>query len=83
MLPLITKQVEPGSTVCSDTWKSYTGVAANGYIHRLVEHSEGEYSRWRWKPYKWAGIRQLADGATSSGDWQLRVESAVRDAPFI
>ena len=44
LLPLITRQVEPGSTVCSDTWKSYTGVAANGYIHRLVKHQEGEYS---------------------------------------
>ena len=44
LLPLITKQVEPGSTVCSDTWKSYTGVAANGYVHRLVKHQEGEYS---------------------------------------
>ena len=30
LLPLITKQVEPGSTVCLDTWKSYTGLAANG-----------------------------------------------------
>ena len=44
LLPLITKQVEPGSTVCSDAWKSYTGVVANGYIHRLVKHQEGEYS---------------------------------------
>ena len=44
LLPLISKQVEPGSTVCSDTWKSYTGVAANGYVHRLVKHQEREYS---------------------------------------
>ena len=44
LLPLITKQVEPGSTVCSDAWKSYTGVVANGYIQRLVKHQEGEYS---------------------------------------
>ena len=33
LLPLITRWVELGSTVCSDTWKSYTGVAANGYVH--------------------------------------------------
>ena len=34
LLPLIFRRVELGSTVCSDTWKSYTGVAANGYVHR-------------------------------------------------
>ena len=38
LLPMISKQVEPGSTVCSDTWKSYTGVVANSYVHRLVKH---------------------------------------------
>ena len=43
LLPLIRKRVEPGSVICSDTWKSYTGVAANGYVHRLVKHQEGEY----------------------------------------
>ena len=44
LLPLISRWVELGSTVCSDTWKSYTGVAANGYVHRMVKHNEGEYS---------------------------------------
>ena len=44
LLPLISRRVETGSTVCSDTWKSYTGVATNGYVHRLVKHHEGEYS---------------------------------------
>ena len=34
LLLLISRWVELGSTVCSDTWKSYTGVAANGYVHR-------------------------------------------------
>ena len=43
LLPLITKRVEQGSTVCSDTWKAYTGVAAKGYVHRLVNHGEGNY----------------------------------------
>ena len=38
LLPLITKQVLAGSTVCSDTLVSYTGVAAKGYVHRLVDH---------------------------------------------
>ena len=44
LLSLISGGVELGSTVCSDTWKSYTGVAANGYVHRMVKHNEGEYS---------------------------------------
>jgi transposase-like protein len=35
LLPLITKRVKTGSTVCSDTLVSYTGVAAKGYVHRL------------------------------------------------
>lgn len=38
LLPLITRQVRAGSTVCSDTLVSYTGVAAKGYVHRLVDH---------------------------------------------
>jgi len=42
--PLIENQVVKGSTVCSDTWRGYTGIAAKGYVHRLVKHSEGEYS---------------------------------------
>ena len=44
LLPLLKKQVAKGSTVCSDTFKSYTGVAARGYIHRLVKHDQQEYS---------------------------------------
>ena len=44
LLPLISRWVQVGSTVCSDTWKSYTGVAAKDYVHRLVKHHAGEYS---------------------------------------
>lgn len=47
LLPLIRRRVRRGSVVCSDTWKSYTGVAANGYVHRLVEHAQGEFSNQR------------------------------------
>lgn len=42
--PLIYHQVRKGSTVCSDTWRGYTGIAMQGYVHRLVNHGEGEYS---------------------------------------
>jgi transposase len=39
LLPLLRQRVRAGSVVCSDTFISYTGVAAGGYIHRLVDHS--------------------------------------------
>jgi len=42
--PLIEKQVSKGSTICSDTWRAYTGLAAKGYVHRLVDHGKKEYS---------------------------------------
>lgn len=42
--PLILKQIKKGSTVCSDGWRAYTGLAAKGYVHRLVDHSENQYS---------------------------------------
>jgi transposase-like protein len=44
LIPLIKQRVKRGSTVCSDTWKSYTGIAAKGYVHRMVEHGKGEYT---------------------------------------
>jgi len=44
LLPLLRKRVVTGSIVCSDTFRSYTGVAAKGYVHRLVRHEEQEYS---------------------------------------
>jgi transposase len=43
LMPLIRRRVTRGSTIFSDTWKSYTGIAAKGYVHRLVEHGKGEY----------------------------------------
>ena len=42
--PLIMKKVKKGSIVCSDTWRGYTGIAARGYVHRMVEHGKNEYS---------------------------------------
>ncbi len=44
LLPLLKQRVLPGATVCSDTFTSYTGLAARGYIHRLVRHEQQEYS---------------------------------------
>jgi transposase len=44
LLPLNSSKVTPGSVVCSDTWKAYTGIAGRGYVHRLVNHGERQYS---------------------------------------
>lgn len=44
LLALIENQVARGLTICSDTWRSYTGIAYKGYVHRTVEHSEGALS---------------------------------------
>ena len=45
LIPIITKKVRLGSRVCSDTYRSYTGLAAAGYVHRTVEHKSKEYVR--------------------------------------
>jgi len=45
--PLIGCRVRPGSTICSDTQQSYTGVPAKGYVHRLVDYTKGEYATAR------------------------------------
>lgn len=45
LIPIITKRVKPGTRICSDTYRSYTGLAAKGYIHRTVEHGVKEYVR--------------------------------------
>jgi transposase-like protein len=42
--PLISQNVSTESIVCSDTGKAYTGIAARGYVHRLVNHGERQYS---------------------------------------
>lgn len=42
--PLIKRKVIKGSTINSDSWRGYTGIATQGYVHRLVNHGEGEYS---------------------------------------
>jgi transposase len=43
LIPIITKRVKVGSKICSDTYRSYTGLAAEGYVHRTVEHRLKEY----------------------------------------
>jgi len=45
--PLIERKVIRGSTVCSDGWRAYTGIAMKGYVHRLVDHGKEQYSDHR------------------------------------
>jgi len=45
LIPIITKKVKPGTRVCSDTWRAYTGLATRGYVHRTVEHGKKEYTK--------------------------------------
>lgn len=44
LLPLLKKRVAEGAVVCSDTFRSYTGIVAKGYVHRLVRHEQQEYT---------------------------------------
>jgi transposase len=45
LLPLIVENVAKGSTVNTDTWRSYKSLPTFGYKHETVNHSEREYSR--------------------------------------
>jgi len=45
LIPIITKKVKVGSKICSDTYRSYKGLATAGYVHRTVEHRVKEYVR--------------------------------------
>ena len=42
--PLISQKVSFGSIVCSDTWKTSTGIGSKGYVHRQVNHGERQYT---------------------------------------
>jgi transposase len=47
LMASIHAHVTEGSVVCSDELSTYTGVAAQGYVHRLVRHGHGQYSDGR------------------------------------
>lgn len=42
--PIIERKVNKGSTLYSDGWRAYTGIATKGYVHRLVDHGREQYS---------------------------------------
>lgn len=39
----ITNNIHLGAEVFSDTWNGYEGLVGIGYIHRTIDHKEGEY----------------------------------------
>ena len=43
--PIIAENVEAGSTIHTDEWPAYRGIAIYGYKHRTVEHGAGEFAR--------------------------------------
>jgi len=42
--PLISSEVRKGSIVCSDMWRAYKGRASRGFVLRLVNRGDREYS---------------------------------------
>ncbi|XP_039968132.1 uncharacterized protein LOC120779830 [Bactrocera tryoni] len=40
LIPLIKKHVAPGTTISTDCWKAYDGLANHGYEQRKVNHSD-------------------------------------------
>jgi len=45
IMPIIRKVVQSGSDIYSDGWRSYDAVAAYGYNHKKVKHTENEFAR--------------------------------------
>ena len=54
LIPIIKKKVKPGSKICSDTWRAYTGLATRGYVHRVINHSKKEYVKGRNHINQWS-----------------------------
>jgi transposase-like protein len=45
LIPTLTALVPQGSFIFTDDWAAYNGLRRHGYIHRTVNHSQGEYQR--------------------------------------
>ena len=43
--PIIKGKIKKGSTIHSDTWRAYTGLASKGFVHRTVEHAKQEFAK--------------------------------------
>ena len=38
-MSIIQERIRPGSTICSDCWKSYKTISQHSYTHQTVNHS--------------------------------------------
>lgn len=45
LVPTLTALVPEGSFIFTDDWAAYNNLRHRGYIHRTVNHSQGEYQR--------------------------------------
>jgi len=45
LLPVIKGKVIKGSTLYTDSWRSYDGLVLNGYKHYRIRHRENEFAR--------------------------------------
>jgi len=44
-IKIVGRRVQKGSTIYTDSFKSYLGLSETGYRHEYVKHSEGEWVR--------------------------------------
>ena len=45
LVPIITDNVEVGTTIVTDEWKAYKKLGNHGYIHQTVNHSKNFVSK--------------------------------------
>ena len=38
LIPLIRQSIRPGTLICSDKWKAYSGIVNEGFHHETVNH---------------------------------------------
>ena len=42
LIPIIKEHIEVGTEIHTDMWQAYNSLATNGYIHKVVNHSDPE-----------------------------------------
>src|SRR5579871_466448 len=52
---IINEVVEPGSVVCTDSWKGYVGLSER-YTHGVVDHKKGQYTSGEFGEFSTNGM---------------------------
>ena len=83
-LPRICRRLEVGSSVCSNSWTSDTGIAAKGQVHGRVKHHAAEYSDGKGKQINglagfrgYLNRRRAAKGGIGQERFSLDLAAAV------